>query len=414
MAVIAILAIAYFAFIRPSGGDEGEVPPIAEVTEEPVATEPPATEVIPTEEPVATEIPATNTAEPTDEPPVDSGAAVDAVVGDVVIVAADGETAVSPDTPITPDSQIITAANSEITFTLDDNSILQFAENGELGIKAFAEEPTDDTQSSIFQMNAGDLLISKPDAGNIIQILNSDERPLAALQFLAPQSAAVKTMHQSKVLQQSDQASFMGVRVADDGSTLISCFFGDCTVFDDETPLSSGSEISIDADGLVNPPVPISEQSASYQYWQTACDNCLPAIAPPTLPPTATTVPATATLPPPTTPPEPTAAPTEETTQLSVQITGISDQNGTYVVNYETYGYTEQLPGQHVHFYFDTVSEANAGSPGSGPWKLYGGPRPFTQYTVNDRPSAATAMCARVANADHSIIYGSGNCWALP
>ena len=59
-------------------------------------------------------------------------------------------------------------------------------------------------------------------------------------------------------------------------------------------------------------------------------------------------------------------------------------------------------------------SEANAGMPGSGPWILYGGPRPFTQYTANDRPAAATQMCALVANADHSIQPGSGNCYPLP
>ncbi|MFL7792895.1 MAG: hypothetical protein AB8I69_12200, partial [Anaerolineae bacterium] len=64
--------------------------------------------------------------------------------------------------------------------------------------------------------------------------------------------------------------------------------------------------------------------------------------------------------------------------------------------------------------YFDTVPESQAGVPGSGPWILYGGPRPFTQYGEGDRPGGATSMCARVANADHSIIYGSGNCYPLP
>jgi hypothetical protein len=97
-----------------------------------------------------------------------------------------------------------------------------------------------------------------------------------------------------------------------------------------------------------------------------------------------------------------------------VRITGITLDNGYYIVNYETTGYTEQLPGQHVHFYFDTVPESQAGVPGGGPWILYGGPRPFREYTEYDRPAGATAMCARVANADHSIIYGSGNCYPLP
>lgn len=121
------------------------------------------------------------------------------------------------------------------------------------------------------------------------------------------------------------------------------------------------------------------------------------------LPPTETyvpTVPPTATVPP---------------GILYVRINRITiDQNNHYVVEYETFGYTEQLPGMHVHFFFNTVPPEQAGVPGQGPWILYGGPRPFTQYTVNDRPSQATEMCALVANADHSIQLNSGNCMDLP
>jgi hypothetical protein len=68
----------------------------------------------------------------------------------------------------------------------------------------------------------------------------------------------------------------------------------------------------------------------------------------------------------------------------------------------------------HVHFFFNTVSVEQAGSPGSGPWYLYGGPRPFTKYSEADRPADATQMCALVANNNHSIIPGSGNCMNLP
>jgi len=91
----------------------------------------------------------------------------------------------------------------------------------------------------------------------------------------------------------------------------------------------------------------------------------------------------------------------------------IDDQN-RYVVEYETFEFTETLPGMHVHFFFNTVSPANAGSPGSGPWILYGGPRPFTKYKVSDRPSAATQMCILVANPNHSVQPNSGNCVDLP
>jgi hypothetical protein len=91
----------------------------------------------------------------------------------------------------------------------------------------------------------------------------------------------------------------------------------------------------------------------------------------------------------------------------------IDDQN-RYVVEYETFEFTEILPGQHVHFFFDTVTPENAGSPGSGPWILYGGPRPFTGYRVSDRPAAATQMCVLVANQNHSVQPNSGNCVNLP
>ncbi len=118
--------------------------------------------------------------------------------------------------------------------------------------------------------------------------------------------------------------------------------------------------------------------------------------------------------------PEPTIAPTDTIIPtntfpaLFVQITNITLNGNQYVVEYQTYGFTEQLPGMHIHFFFNTVTPEQAGSPGSGPWILYGGPRPFTKYSVGDKPSAATQMCALVANANHSIIFESGNCVDLP
>ncbi|MCB8985531.1 MAG: serine/threonine protein kinase [Ardenticatenaceae bacterium] len=144
-----------------------------------------------------------------------------------------------------------------------------------------------------------------------------------------------------------------------------------------------------------------------------ATDTAVPptyTVPPPTS--TPTTEPPTATTEPPTPTTEP---PTATVAALSVRITGITlDANNHYVVSYETTGYTETLPGMHVHFFFNTVSQENAGVPGSGPWILYGGPRPFTQYTAADRPAAATQMCALVANPDHSIQLNSGNCYNLP
>lgn len=136
-----------------------------------------------------------------------------------------------------------------------------------------------------------------------------------------------------------------------------------------------------------------------------------PLAAPPTnLPP------ATATLPPPSA--TPTTGPTNTATVPVTPYARINNitlnSDNRYVVDYETFGYTEGLPGQHVHFFFDTVQPGNAGVPGSGPWVLYGGPRPFTGYGVNERPAGANQLCILVANADHSIQLGSGNCFSLP
>ncbi len=99
---------------------------------------------------------------------------------------------------------------------------------------------------------------------------------------------------------------------------------------------------------------------------------------------------------------------------LAARINGISVQNGLYVVDFGTSGFTPQLPGQHVHFFFNTVPPEQAGVPGSGPWILYGGPSPFTGYGVADRPGGATQMCILVANPDHSVQLGTGNCVGLP
>jgi hypothetical protein len=133
--------------------------------------------------------------------------------------------------------------------------------------------------------------------------------------------------------------------------------------------------------------------------------------------PTETNSPtATITLPP-TDTPAPTDTPTitpTPTPELFVLIKSIVIENNAYVVDYETFGYTEKIPGMHVHFFYDTVLPEDAGMPGSGPWKLYGGPRPFKDYLVSSRPAQATKMCALVANDNHTVIQNSGTCLELP
>jgi len=136
---------------------------------------------------------------------------------------------------------------------------------------------------------------------------------------------------------------------------------------------------------------------------------------------TAAVAQATAAAPQPTAtyPPAPAISPTPAPTEPSatgpmVRITRITLSGSQYEVYYETTGYTPALPGQHIHFFFNTVRQEDAGSPGPGPWELYAGPVPFTRYGPGNRPSGATQLCALVANPDHSIILGTGNCVDLP
>lgn len=138
-----------------------------------------------------------------------------------------------------------------------------------------------------------------------------------------------------------------------------------------------------------------------------------------------TDVPTDTAVPEPTATLEPTAVPTETTVPPTptpdtpyVLITDITlDNNYYYVVNYEVHNYPSDSPGMHVHMFFNTVPPDQAGSPGSGPWKLtygqYGDP-PFTQYGESNKPAGATQMCALVANPNHSVQPNSGNCFDLP
>jgi hypothetical protein len=159
----------------------------------------------------------------------------------------------------------------------------------------------------------------------------------------------------------------------------------------------------------------------------------------PTTQPTATTEPPAATSAPIYSPtptsapiysPTPTSVPTAIPTSTQppspyyVRITRITIQDNVYVIDYETVGFTESQEGFHIHFFFNTVPVAQAGLPGQGPWKVYYGPTPFTEYAPGERPDGATQMCARVANADHSLYHpasgdtgsdsGTGNCVDLP
>jgi hypothetical protein len=121
------------------------------------------------------------------------------------------------------------------------------------------------------------------------------------------------------------------------------------------------------------------------------------------IPPTPTTEPPTGT-PPPTSTLDP-SLPTPIPPGLPyVLITGITLEGDNYVVNYETMAFIESISSQHIHFFFNTTSIEDAGVPGTGPYLMHAGPRPFREVTIFDTPPDATQMCARVANPDHTII----------
>jgi hypothetical protein len=104
----------------------------------------------------------------------------------------------------------------------------------------------------------------------------------------------------------------------------------------------------------------------------------------------------------------------------TARIDSIRIEGDHYVVDFETFGFEPTLPGQHVHFFFNNVPPEQAGVPGSGPWQLYpaapGQPNtsPFTLFSVSQRPPDATQICILVANNDHSVNQGTGNCVDLP
>ena len=96
-------------------------------------------------------------------------------------------------------------------------------------------------------------------------------------------------------------------------------------------------------------------------------------------------------------------------------IDGIGIDGSRYSVEFTVNGYIPNIQGVHVHFFFDTVPPEEAGIPADGGnWILYDRPSPFTGYLVSDRPNGATEMCILVAEFDHSVRLGTGNCLALP
>jgi hypothetical protein len=100
----------------------------------------------------------------------------------------------------------------------------------------------------------------------------------------------------------------------------------------------------------------------------------------------------------------------------TVTITDIAvDGDQRYVTDFAVEGFVPEYPGgTHIHFYFNIFTPDQVGIGGDANRRSHGGPPPFSGYGVADRPEGATQLCAIVANPDHSVIPGSGNCYTLP
>jgi molecular chaperone DnaK len=115
-------------------------------------------------------------------------------------------------------------------------------------------------------------------------------------------------------------------------------------------------------------------------------------------------------------------------------ITDLRLEGGSYVAEYAVEGFEPVIfePGvkgsprdHHVHFYFDTVDEVNAGTNGPNPstWAVWDrdsgrGELVFDAFSpANQTANAgagATSLCVAVADSDHGIETGTGNCVPLP
>jgi hypothetical protein len=111
------------------------------------------------------------------------------------------------------------------------------------------------------------------------------------------------------------------------------------------------------------------------------------------------------------------AAPTPLSTVaqgLAAAVTSVTLAGDRYQVEFSTTGFEPAMGGAHVHFFWDTVPPERAGLPATGPYLVHTGGSPFAELGPATRPEGATAICVIVANPDHTVVPGSGNCVALP
>jgi hypothetical protein len=122
----------------------------------------------------------------------------------------------------------------------------------------------------------------------------------------------------------------------------------------------------------------------------------------PTTTAATTTAPTTTTAPP--TPPGP-----------FVTVTGITDQSGTYAIEFEAQDFVPTFnTGLHVHFFWNTFDRATAGTngvPAPSQWLAYEGGSPAVSgmFTTSNRPAGANQICSLVANPAHEIADVDGD-----
>ena len=100
------------------------------------------------------------------------------------------------------------------------------------------------------------------------------------------------------------------------------------------------------------------------------------------------------------------------------------------VIPFEALGFDPFIgpaPNRHIHFYFPVgtmasdPSNAGSGGPSPGDWVLWDEPNPFgpggnqSPYQVADaREVDAREICVLVADSEHAVSVGTGNCLPLP
>jgi molecular chaperone DnaK len=102
----------------------------------------------------------------------------------------------------------------------------------------------------------------------------------------------------------------------------------------------------------------------------------------------------------------------------------ITVEGDHFVLEYAAVGFTPKIDdadatSHHIHFFYDTVPLAQAGSPGTGPWVLWDldedGEPFFRGYKTAEVPAGATSLCAVVATNTHALDEGAvPSCQSLP